>query len=968
MIVALFCATFFTTNAKETVAETEYGNNENAQTENYAVADADFHMLAGASIRTEEGSSGIRFVAEFSKEFFDEVRSSENKQFGMLITKLEYYKRAISGSGDLIEGLNNLGKKSYALITEESANPVRVYRNIDDDNNETYRINGALTNIKYDHADWKWIGVGVVITEAEDGTSYVYAAHSVKDNARTASYVASAALSDTSTEYTEAQQTTLKNYVYKTAAYQQEVSEETFNNAADKSVYLSGYKLNVGNTLDTSHKYNSQVDGKEAYLTIGGDSVDLSAEVSKDGKVLDLAYFVSSSNTDALQVKDKKITALKDGYSTLTLSCGQFNISETITVYTGSTDAGNRASSRQGANEGATEARAIKSTLKKDGETYYWEQGAGTDTQHLFASYSDISVYYIDYLIEQGYKYLRIPFYFDTTRYAELNGSAKEVGTPYFTIWMAKQLNGSAEGSSKIVYVNANESSYYNMDIHHYRMNFTEIDNAGIDKYGQKLKASSYYQYLNMKFSCKYGWVYVGEMTFVKESGANIKENGSAVSFGDEVDLTKRYVSDTALTYKVNGEKTSSFTAVKASNKIEINQNIYTAKIGDKSYTLGNAAAWSVDYQKSEVINKTIKVEGGINAENTKLIDVNELGTDVAGISIADYTDSKKLEDLGFTVTQTYKKRYSDVNGNFSEKEDLISLSERGLFYVSVLAKGTQEIHYEVTLDIYDSTEPVEYESFAHDDSKYAVSAYYAVRNAADSTSLTAKSVAFKSYDYLKTEIVDGKTLWGTDLHGKEMSCDEWFVINQFGNASTSTYGETTFAQGDNDGSVATLKSIYGDSYTDYNGIFTYLAMDVSQISATSPIEIAIGYDSALSIYVTPRHSKEYYAAYANDLSAAKLKYSFAVPYYSKESKSGIIYALKSVTNGEGTFTKQQCWSENWQGKGYRDTIEVTLDTIISNYDAFATRNFPMIVCERPQGFSSSNTHNGNLKLGALLF
>ena len=132
----------------------------------------DFQMVKGASIRTTAGSSGIRFIAEFDENLYNEVSLDDNKQFGMLITKLDYYPQALEANDDLIAGLNSLGDNKFVLITESSKNPVKPYTVVEE-SKTSYRINGAITNIQYSHADWQWIGVGVVTTETDGATEYL---------------------------------------------------------------------------------------------------------------------------------------------------------------------------------------------------------------------------------------------------------------------------------------------------------------------------------------------------------------------------------------------------------------------------------------------------------------------------------------------------------------------------------------------------------------------------------------------------------------------------------------------------------------------------------------------------------------------------------------------------------------------------------------------------------------------------
>jgi hypothetical protein len=74
-----------------------------------------------------------------------------------------------------------------------------------------------------------------------------------------------------------------------------------------------------------------------------------------------------------------------------------------------------------------------------------------------------------------------------------------------------------------------------------------------------------------------------------------------------------------------------------------------------------------------------------------------------------------------------------------------------------------------------------------------------------------------------------------------------------------------------------------------------------------------------------------------------------------------------AVENGVASYTKPQIWAPWFYGIS-TSTQTITIETIAQNYSAFATNAFPMMVVDRPQGWSSSNLHNGVTKLGSLVF
>ncbi|MBE5751234.1 MAG: hypothetical protein E7357_02355 [Clostridiales bacterium] len=936
----------------------------------------DFHMVKGASIRTNEGTSGIRYTAEFDEDLYNEISLDENREFGMVITKLDYYNQAMaSNANDLIAGLNELGNNKYVLITESSANPLKVYP-YTTETKVTYRISGALTNIQYDHADWTWMGVGVIVETDGENVRYTYAVHTVDDSARTTSYVASAALNNPNENFTSVEKATLKNYVYKSAAKSAGVTETNFKAQEDKSSYLADYTLTVGGGFDTQYKFNENVAGEEAYMTIGEKAIVDASIVNDNGEALDVAYSINVTDSSVLSVNGAEVTAMKNGYTTVTIACELFGYSKQLTVYTGSTDAGNRANNSWGSNENASKAGAATGEI--DGQPYYWYQYQKKASAHIYTAYPDMSVYYIDYLLSQGYQYLRIPFYFDTTRANEIGGDA--VTAPYFTIWVADGIADKKGGSSlsKNIYVNANEWIYYDMDLHQYRMNWVEETGNGADAYGMKLAARSTYQYLHMKACAASTYVYFGEMTFVKDSMFTIDESNDVVSLGEELNLADYYgIDENIKTYfDVDGVAMNTMTAVYKQHNVTIRPNLYTAQIGDGSYTVGSAAAWAIGYKSFTPVEKTINVQNGLDVSATTLVDVNGIATDV---SIGAYTGADELTNAGFDVTQTYKKRYSDPDES-AVVSDTVANKERGIFYVDVVAtKGTQSISYEVTLDLYNSTEPVEYESFGHEDSKYAVKAYYSLMDTSRNSSITQDRYAM-SYATLKTTYSDGKTsASGYTLNGMDLPFDDYMVLNTFGNAYKNTYRDMTIGHWDDwETSRKNLQAVYGlsgntSAIVKEAGI-TYLAMDMSAINTTSPITSYMNMDTAISIYVTPRHTAAYYEKYSSD---SKMTYTYGAPYYTykkgssweNEGDSGLISALTAVS-AEGTpaYTWKQAYSAYFQSNVYTVST-ITVATIAENYDAFANMSFPMLVSDRPQGFGSgTNYQNGILKLGMLIF
>ena len=918
----------------------------------------DFHMVKGASIRTNKDTSGIRFTAEFDENLYNEVTLNDNKEFGMLITSYDYYTAALESSEDLITGLNSLGANKYALITQSSKNPVKPYKCVEE-TTVSYRINGALTNITYSHADWKWVGIGVIITTTSEGTEYLYCAYDVEDVSRTTAYVASAALNNPEENFDEEQTATVKNYVYKTAAKLANVTEADFNATEDKATFLQGYSLEVSGGLDTSNKFNTNLEGKEAYLEIGKANSVSAQVVNAIGGVLDVAYTLSVADTSVLDVNGTTVTALKNGYSKLTMSCELFGYFEEIMVYTGSEDAGNRANAVKGSNENASKAGEVTGEI--DGVPYYWYQYQKKESAHIYASYPDMSVYYIDYLISQGYKYLRVPFYFDTTRWAELGATSEtQVTAPYITTWIAKEFNTSGTGYH-YKNVPANEWCYFDMDLNLYRMNFVEATGNGADTYGMKLNASSYYQYMIMKFCSACSYVYVGQQTFIKESTIAIDASNDSVSFGDTVVLSDYYATNEAVKYTVNGVEMDSMAAISATNNVTISANVFTTIIGTEGnrYEIGNTASWAVTYSTFAPVEKTLNVVGGIENGTDVLVDVSD-GSDV---TTSGYTKADVVGGLeGFTVTESYVKRYGDGS---TVNSTTISATERGIFYATVVAtNGIQTVEYTLNLDLYNSNEPIEYESFGHEDSEYAYRVYYAVGyrlHAAIDYETVKNTYTYANGNGAEMKVGEAPEEADGNLYG-------YLTRYQYTKAGDKASGSASTSE-------SNIKTIYGSSDNIY-----CLAIDQSNISwndgntenpSGNPflVEGTVAGSAYIYIYVMPRHTKAYYEEAAKT-NTGTMKFSDSSGWSNGSAKS---YVITSFADGKAVYTPQQRGSANMQ-QNLWTSCKVTVQDIVDNYDLLAKMKTQIYSFQDPQGFLTKpeggtlTLNNGVTRLSSLLF
>ena len=896
-----------------------------------------FEMVGGASIRTVSGTTGIRYTAKFDETLYNVVTEDDDKQFGMIITKLDYYLQAKAANSDLIAGLDSLGANKYVLISESSANPCTPYLYTLPSGETEYRVSGALTNIKYSNADSTWMGVGVVITgNGDEQDTYEYA-KTDETNARTTAYVATAALNDEAFGYKDYEKDVMRDYVYEYTAKVSGLDEATFDAQEDKSANLNGLTIALGDGIDTTEKYNQNVAGKETYLTINEkETVDI-AVTTADGKALDFACETTSSDSDVVKVENfNQLKPLKNGYTTLTVSSTALgDWSETVTAYVGSESVVKLTeteifgwSGAQGGYHSSSKTGMIK------GENYYGYTGRASSNTVQFWAYSDtLSVYYIDYMITQGYTHVRMPFYFDASLTHELFEGVSEADKK--TEQNIRMQLAPAAGGSKTftdTTVNVNEWIYWDVDINHYRAHFAEADNAAVDTYGVKTGINDNWYYVNALFmSMKNTLVYLGEQTFVKSNDYTVNEESASATFGDIVDLSDKFTGNVALAYKVNGVPQNKMLAAVNENTVTINGNVYANALNSSN---------KVVVTKSADVTKTLTVSDGVKAVN--LVDVN--GADSA-VAMADYNKAADLEALGFTVSQSFAKRYAATD---YEQEATIANTERGIFYANVTAEKDGETYtYSTMIDVYNSTEPVEYESFGHDDSAYAVKVYYYV-NSAD--------YVMSAYDTIKS------TYTAEASNGLEFIVGgDYLSFKKYGDITKAVTGLTH-----NNDTGTVVSTIYGN--TDIN----YLCIDQSKITTTGPLTVDTGDNkSNINIYVTPRHTKEYYQFYANDANyaEAKLKYAYA-PGASTTSEASRVSGLIDITaTTRGTrYAQNSPWSGDWKYEAVYNAQKIDLNMIVENYESFDSMSLPMFVAEDPQGRVAKQPSNGYMKLGSLLF
>ncbi len=177
----------------------------------------EFSMQSGAGIRLNDWT-GIRFRAWISEELAGEISGDKEKRFGFVIAPALYFQEAVERSGNADGSCDYV--KALAALEGEGAKPALRMDCVPVQENGKWMVQGSVVSILYQNLNLDFTAVAYVETQAADGTaSYRYAAFpegsDCLSNARSVSYVASAALQDGSAEYSEEEREILCDLVFR---------------------------------------------------------------------------------------------------------------------------------------------------------------------------------------------------------------------------------------------------------------------------------------------------------------------------------------------------------------------------------------------------------------------------------------------------------------------------------------------------------------------------------------------------------------------------------------------------------------------------------------------------------------------------------------------------------------------------------------------------------------------------------
>ena len=157
-------------------------------------------MDSKVTLRLVEGSSGVRFVADFSKKVVDDLSTKGAVTYGVIIVPTAYL---VELDGFTVEALTaKYGANGFLNIACTEGNGFVAY------SDGSASVQAAIVNIKAANYAMEFSAVAYACVNGE----YFYTAYDQNVNSATAKELATEALADTAAQYTPAQQTILNAY------------------------------------------------------------------------------------------------------------------------------------------------------------------------------------------------------------------------------------------------------------------------------------------------------------------------------------------------------------------------------------------------------------------------------------------------------------------------------------------------------------------------------------------------------------------------------------------------------------------------------------------------------------------------------------------------------------------------------------------------------------------------------------
>ena len=321
----------------------------------------------------------------------------------------------------------------------------------------------------------------------------------------------------------------------------------------------------------------------------------------------------------------------------------------------------------------------------------------------------------------------------------------------------------------------------------------------------------------------------------------------------------------------------------------------------------------------------TISEEMKAEQASTLLVDRSKTTSLDLSTSLAENKTIAHWKEKGYTLSYAVTARYGGKTTSGASFA-ISDTTENGIYYLTVTAtKGEDSgVCYTQEIDVYNSTEPVEYENFRHTDSQYAVLSYY------------------------------GSGAWMSQLSGTNWAaCANTFPVQRVESfLDTATLKTLKFGTGSEENAIYALStgSCDNNSIANFSGrTVGYLEYKWGEFETHSS-----GY-SYIFTYVLPRHTVEYYKLYEN--TYGKFALSFKGTYHSDTTTGGAqslrTLHMTDVSNGQVSLFYGRTGSESNQGASLQTATTGTIKTLIDNYEAFASAKVPMQIIYSPYLYNS---------------
>ena len=340
----------------------------------------------------------------------------------------------------------------------------------------------------------------------------------------------------------------------------------------------------------------------------------------------------------------------------------------------------------------------------------------------------------------------------------------------------------------------------------------------------------------------------------------------------------------------------------------------------------------------------------------TALVDRNSVSKLEPSLTTDEQAVVDYWSNAGYTISYEIVKRYSDgtplvkvsaLNSavyNFVTDISAADYTEDGIYYFYVKAtKGDESgVCIKKTYDIYNSTDSiVEYENFKHNDSQYAVLVYWA-KFASQGFKYYTSSINVTTPDQLGATSLD-KAAFGTGTDANTL-----YLLSQ---------GTTTLSAGS-----SSITATDDPNYSDRE--IGYIAYSWASEDTQTKLDTAhsVSVYQYLCTYVLPRHSIEYYQAFADQCGNLEMLYKSTNSNLEGLGRMRYLYMTDVADGSVSLYYSGNVWSSSNQTMS--GNVTANIQTLVENYDAFAQGKVPMMIMMHMVGTTVESSESRLYEIG----